>query len=100
MQAFLRSWVEFELSDIKKHLLVIGELSSECFCCHTIGIDLEAKNCPNCGTVFKYIAFRRKIDVGYIKKLKQEDSEKIFIDFDDFKKVISKQEAKKFLDID
>ncbi|MCM8832265.1 MAG: hypothetical protein NC918_08745 [Candidatus Omnitrophica bacterium] len=99
MRSFLRVWEELELNDIKKHLLIIGELSCECFCCHAIGIEVGAKNCPNCGTVFKYIGFRRKIDSGYIKKLKQEDSEKIFIDFDDFKKAISKQEAKKFLDI-
>ncbi|MFH1876058.1 MAG: hypothetical protein ABH865_04135 [Candidatus Omnitrophota bacterium] len=99
MKGFLRSWQEFDLEDVKKHLIVVGELSSDCFCCRKIGLDSHARACPSCKAYFKYMGFRRHVDGGYIHKLRAELPSIIFIDFDDFKKLIGQQQARKLLDI-
>ena len=99
MKGFIRVWKELDLADIEKHLIVAGDLSSECFSCHKVGIDLHAKICPNCGVGFKYIGFRRKLKFSYLKKVKEELDYMTFIDFEDFKKSIGKRDVRKLLDI-
>lgn len=99
MKSLLRVWQECDLKDIEKHLIVAGELSSECFSCHKVGIGLKAQNCPNCGVYFKYMGFRRKLQMSYLRKLKEELSYLVFIDFEDFKKSLGKRDARKLLDI-
>ncbi|MCF7916800.1 MAG: hypothetical protein K9L61_03395 [Candidatus Omnitrophica bacterium] len=96
---FLRVWQDIDLADIKKHLLVIGELSAECFACHELGIDLKSRSCPKCGTVFKYIGFRRKLRAQDFKSFKEERTGVTMIDFFDFKKALGKEEARDFLGI-
>ncbi|MFO8053253.1 MAG: hypothetical protein R6U54_04790 [Candidatus Omnitrophota bacterium] len=96
---YLRVWKDLNLADIKKHLLVVGELSAECFNCHELGINSASRSCPNCGTVFKYIGFRRKIRGQDFKSFSQERTGVKLIDFFDFKKAISKKGARDFLDI-
>lgn len=96
---FLRIWQELNLEDIKQHLLVIGELSAECFNCHELGIDSASRSCPNCGTVFKYIGFRRKLRAQDFKSFNQERTGVKLIDFFDFKKEINKKGARDFLDL-
>ncbi|MCM8823550.1 MAG: hypothetical protein NC822_02630 [Candidatus Omnitrophica bacterium] len=99
MKVFLRTWQEFELEDIEKSLFVIGEINGECFACHTIGIGLKERFCPNCKQEFKYIAFRRKIDGSWLNRFREIHPRACFIEFDDFKKFFSKKEARKLLDI-
>jgi hypothetical protein len=95
----IRVWQEVDISQIEKNLIVVGELSAECFSCHKIGSEIKAHTCPNCSTVFKYMGFRRKVEGGYLHRIKQELPHLILIDFDDFKKVIGQKEARKLLDI-
>jgi hypothetical protein len=99
MVSFLRVWQSVDVQDIEKHLIVVGELSAECFSCHKIGVDIKATACPNCNTFFKYMGFRRHADGAYIHKLREELPRMVFVDFEDFKKVIGKREARKLLDI-
>ena len=99
MRGFLRVWQECDLQDIEKYLIVVGELSSECFACHKVGIERKAQNCPNCGVYFKYMGFRRKLQMSYLRKMKEEFPQLVFIDFEDFKKSIGKRDARKLLDI-
>jgi hypothetical protein len=99
MRGFIRVWKQCDLKEIEKHLIVVGELSSECFCCHKVGIDSKSKHCPYCKAEFKYIGFRRKINQTYLIKLKEEFPEIIFIDFEDFKRALGKKEARKILNI-
>ncbi len=96
---FLRVWQDIDLEDIKKHLLVIGELSAECFSCHQLGIDRKSRSCPQCGTVFKYMGFRRKLRAQDFKNFKKERAGVVLIDFFDFKKALGKEEARGFLGI-
>ena len=97
MEDFLRIWMKLDLEEIKNHLLVVGELSGECFSCHKVGIKIGEKKCPQCKKEFKYIGFRRKADAFLVRKFKKLYSEAEFIDFGDFKKAFSKKEVKRIL---
>ncbi|MBN3040994.1 MAG: hypothetical protein JW867_07685 [Candidatus Omnitrophica bacterium] len=99
MKGFIRQWNEFELKDIESGMIVVGELSSECYNCHEVGIDKKARACPKCKTFFKYMGFRRKLQIPFLKKIKEEHPSLILIDFDDFKKALGQREARKLLDI-
>lgn len=99
MRSFVRVWKELELLDIEKHLIVVGELSAECFSCHKVGINSQSATCPNCGVGFKYMGFRRIVRPAYLAKVRQENPAIIFIDFEDFKKSLGKRDARNLLDI-
>ena len=91
----IRVWKELNVKDVEKHLVVVGELSSECFSCHEIGLGLDVKICPKCGIYFKYMGFRRKNPVSYLQRIKNNFPGIVFIDFEDFKKIIGKRDAHK-----
>lgn len=99
MKGFLRVWTEFNLQDVEKSLIVVGELSSECFSCHKLGIELKSRTCPECKTFFKYMGFRRKVQPNFLKRIKEEQPRLILIDFDDFKRALGNRDARKLLDI-
>jgi len=99
MKSFLRVWKQLELEEIAGKLVVVGELSSQCFSCRKIGIDIKSRQCPFCGCQFKYMGFRRKVDAAYLKRIKEENPDRIFIDFGDFKAALERKEARKILDI-
>ncbi|MDD4294641.1 MAG: hypothetical protein PHP69_03915 [Candidatus Omnitrophica bacterium] len=99
MRGYLRTWHEFDLSGIEKSLIVAGDLSSECYSCHNIGIELNAHKCPHCGIEFRYIGLRRKVTSAFLKKLRDESPHLTIIDFDDFKKGIGHSAARKLLDL-
>jgi len=99
MKKFIRVWRELDLKDIEKFLIVIGELSAECYACHKLGIDVTACACPACNAYFKYIAFRRKLEPSHLKRFREMFPEREIIDFDDFKKVVGKRNAHKLLDL-
>jgi len=99
MKNFVRTWEDFDLVDIEKHLIVVGDLSSECFCCHKVGVDSKARACSDCSAIFKYIGFRRKIQMPYLYKVREERPRIVIIDFDDFKRSLAKRDARKLLDL-
>ncbi len=99
MRTFIRVWETLNIEEIKRNLFVIGELSGECFYCHNMGIPVDSKICPYCGAEFKFIAFRRKTNHSTINRFKLKHPEAIFIEFDDFKKNIERDKARKILDI-
>lgn len=99
MRGYLRTWHEFDLAAIERSLIVAGDLSSECYSCHNIGIALKARKCPHCGIEFRYIGLRRKVTTVFLKSLKEEEPHLTIIDFDDFKKCVGKSAARKLLDL-
>ena len=99
MSTFLRVWQQADIKDIEQHLMVIGELSAECYHCHAIGLDMNLDACPQCQAFFKYIGFRRKVDSKVVQRFVERHPRCIFIDFDDFKKSLSKSDARKLLDL-
>jgi len=95
MSDFIRVWKEFDINDISEHLLIVGDAAGDCSKCRTLGIDYSnAKTCPKCATVFKYVASRTK----EIKKIINKRPDLIFIDFDDYKKVSGKIKARGLLE--
>ena len=99
LKGWLRLWEDLDLADVEKHLLVVGDLSAECFGCHKVGINSKARACPECSAIFKYIGFRRKLQISYLRKVRDERPRIAIIDFDDFKKSLGKRDARKLLDI-
>jgi hypothetical protein len=81
----IRVWKLLDSEDIGKQLLVIGELSAECAKCKTIGIDhKQAKQCPKCGTTFRYMTARRSSG-AVIKRLAVLRPDLIPIELEDFR---------------
>lgn len=99
MRGIVRLWQDVDVTDIEKHLLVVGELSAQCNFCHKIGIDPKLDNCPNCHAHFKYRGFRRKTEPHYLRRVREEHPSAILIDLDDFKRALGKDEARKLLDL-
>ena len=99
MKGFVRVWKELDLLDVEKHLIVVGDLASECFSCHKIDLTAKTAVCPACGAAFKYMGFRRHLTMGYLKQVREELPHLVFIDFEDFKKAVGKHDARKLLDI-
>ena len=97
MKGFIREWKEFDLADLQDHLIVVGELSSECYHCHEVGLEKTARACPKCKTYFKYMGFRRKLQPSFLKKVKDETPSLILVDFDDIKKASGHDDARKLL---
>ena len=98
-KAFIRVWQELDTEDIKKHLIVIGQVSGTCQNCSELGIDYSnAKNCPNCNAEFKFITMRpekegRSLSFSNIRLIKQRRPELIFIEYSDFKKFAASRKA-------
>jgi len=99
MKDFIRSWKEMDLAQVEKSLIVVGDLSAECFACHHIGLEKNTITCPNCGTHFKYMGFRRRVTSAFLRRMAQELPYLIFVDFDDFKAAGGKSDARKLLDL-
>jgi hypothetical protein len=97
-QQFIRVFQELNIDDIRKHLLIHGDLSSSCSQCSAIDLKLDMTQCPECKTEFKYIAFRNiKDHLPKIKKLKTDRPNIILVDFEDFKRLSGALKAKEFL---
>ena len=98
-----RVWAEFELDDLKNYTLLVGELSSNCGKCKEMGLDTEtASNCPSCGTEFRYLTSRhvaggKDARFGILGRILKKRPDMQLIDYDDWKKLLSKQAAKDFL---
>jgi len=91
MIELLRVWKEFDIDEVSKHLLIVGESAGDCSNCRELGINyLAAKSCPKCGNDFKYVASR----THETRKIKNKRPDLIFIDLEDYKKVTGKIKAK------
>ena len=97
-QRFLRVYEKLDVVDIKQHLLIYGDLAANCANCQAIDIKLDALKCPQCGTDFKYIAFRNvKNHLPKLQKLSDERPNLILVDYDDFARNLGVLKAQEFL---
>ena len=97
-QRLIRIYKHFDVHEIKEHLLICGMLSGHCAKCHSVGLKIEQKSCPQCQTDFKYIAFQNiKDHYPKIPKLISERPELIFVDYEDFKRLSGALKAEEFL---
>jgi hypothetical protein len=91
---FIRVFKKSDLNEIKKQLLIYGDVSGQCASCDTIDIKLNEPLCPGCKTEFKYIAFRNvRSHLPKLVKLAAEKPSVTVIDFDDYKMNLGKMKA-------
>lgn len=102
MREYLRVFRPFDIEDVQKHLLIMGDLSGDCASCRALGIDsYSAGVCPECGTPFKYVTSRR-LDANpgerfqLAKRVAEKRPDLVFIDYSDYMKVLGQKKARDF----
>ncbi len=97
---YLRTGREFDFDEVSKHLLVVGELSGDCFSCREFGIDYtREKYCPQCKTDFRYISYRKNADsvtTALIAKLCSRRPDLVYVEYSDIKDISDRLKAKNF----
>ena len=86
-ERFLRVYKQFYFDEVKSHTLLYGVLSGSCSNCKAMDVKLDARECPECHNLFKYIAFQNiKDHMPKMLRIAHERPEILFIDHDDFKR--------------
>ena len=104
MSEFLRTWQAYDLEEVQKHLLILGDVSGDCASCRELGIHyLEAKECPQCKTAFKYVTSRRlETHPGerfqLASRLRGKRPDLVFIDYEDYKRTLGRKKARDFFE--
>lgn len=96
-KSIIRIWQEVNLGEIEPQLLIAGSTTGDCASCREVGIQLDARTCPKCGLVFKYMGTRISNSAGEAKRLKAKRPDLIIIDFRDFKELQARAKAQGFL---
>ncbi len=96
----IRTVREFDLEDVSKHLLVVGDLTGDCFNCKELGLDYsKIKVCPKCNADFRYITSRRSTSASLkaLSNLHKRRPDLICIEFNDLKIHKDRVKARDFL---
>lgn len=102
MSFLIRVWQNCDVEQITKHLLIVGDVTADCANCRELGVEYaNTRNCPKCGTDFRFIASRQtgKLDKGRgatVKRIKDRRPDLTFIDYEDYKEITGKQQARDF----
>jgi len=102
MSFYIRVWQACDVTEITKHLLIVGDVTADCAGCRELGIEYaQVRNCPKCGTDFRFISARNagimdKNRGGTVKRIKERRPDLTFIDYDDYKQITGKQQARDF----
>ena len=96
MSYYLRIWRPCNVDEITKHLVIVGDVTANCASCRELGIEYaQVKTCPKCGTDFKFIAARNAGKIGgTVKRIINRRPDLTFIDYDDYKGITGKQQAR------
>ena len=88
MSVHIRVFQSLNLDEIKKHLMVIGDVSAMCENCRKLDVKTESPICPECKTEFKFVAFRSsKVPMAKVTKLTAQRPSMKIIDFEDYTRV-------------
>jgi hypothetical protein len=99
---FFRVFQVFDIEEVQKHLLILGDLKADCANCRALGIDgYTATHCPECKTEFKYLTSRRlEMHPGERFQLARRVHEQrpgyVFIDYSDYMHLLGKKKARDF----
>ena len=102
MSFYIRVWQACQVEELTKHLLIVGDVVADCANCRELGIDwIQTRECPKCRTPFRFIASRHtgKLDKNRgtnIRRIKEKRSDLTFIDYEDYKEITGKQQARDF----
>ena len=101
-QHYLRTFKQFDMAEVKKSLLIAGDLTGNCASCNALGIDpYKVKTCPECKTTFRYIASRRLEShpserFQLARRLAEKRPDLILIDLSDYQKAEGAKTARDF----
>lgn len=91
---------ELDFDDVSKHLMVVGDLTGDCFSCRHVGIDYSReKYCPQCKTDFRYISYRRLspgITGAQVSRLCQKRPDLTYVEYSDVKEIADRLKVKNF----
>ena len=94
----IRVYKKYDVADIRKHLLIYGDLGGTCANCNALDIKIDLSQCPQCGHVFQYISFRNvRTHIPKIQRFLEQRPEVLIIDYDDYKRNEGALKAKEFL---
>jgi hypothetical protein len=102
MSFYIRVWQPCDIQELGRHLLIVGDLTADCASCRELGIDYaQAKSCPKCGTIFRFITSRNagKLDRdrgSTVKRIKDRRPDLTFVDYEDYRNISGKQSARDF----
>ncbi len=97
MSAYIRIWQACVPEEVTKHLLIVGDITADCASCRELGIEYAAaKQCPKCGTVFRFIAARSVSGGGTVRRIKERRPDLTFIDYGDYKEITGRRKARDF----
>jgi len=96
-KSIIRVWQEMDVKLIEPHLLMAGQVSADCSNCKEVGIPFEAKACPKCGTLFKYMGTRVSNSTKEAKRLHRKRPDLTLVEFSDVKEVQARDRARGFL---
>lgn len=91
---------ELDYETVSKHLLIVGELTGDCFSCRQVGIDYSReKYCPQCNTDFRYISLRKnsnEIKTGMLSRICLKRPDLTYVEYSDIKEIADRRKAKDF----
>jgi hypothetical protein len=96
---FIRVWQACDIESLSKHLVIVGDITGDCANCRELGIDYaQAKACPGCGNVFRFVALRSKGGSrgAAVKRIKERRPDLTFVDYDDYKEITGRSQAHDF----
>ena len=102
MSYYLRVWQACDIPEVTKSLMIVGDITADCAACRELGIEYgSAKVCPKCGVQFRFISSRHTTRLdrdrnGHIKRIKERRPDLTFIDYEDYKEITGKQQAREF----
>lgn len=89
----LRIYQNVDISEVKKHILIVGELEGSCDNCQSFGIPYLASECPKCHTAFKYKTNRNSFSPHQMRSLAEDQPDVLIVDYSDYKKQLAKKNA-------
>ncbi len=99
---YLRTYREYDIEDVRDHLLILGDLSADCAKCRAIGLDSGVvESCPQCGTPFRFVTSRRSEahpDERFriARRILEKKPHLVFIDYTDYSKTLGHKKARDF----
>lgn len=98
----VRIYKFYNFDEVKKHILILGDLTGDCGACRNLGIDpWTASKCPSCGTEFKFVTSRRlESHAGerfkFVRRMNEKRPEWIIVDYSDYTKTQGHKNARDF----
>jgi hypothetical protein len=97
-KSYIRVGQIVDFDEVAKHLIVVGDISGDCFSCKHFGIDYaREKYCPGCRTDFRFISARKPADANSgasIAKLCQKRPDLTYVEYCDMKEISDRNKAK------